>query len=338
MPTILTLVTLFISFLVTVLITPYWIRRARHGGIVGKDMNKPDHRLVPELGGICVIGGFLIGVLIWIASRIFVYQVNHNISLVLATVTSILIATIIGLVDDILGWKIGLRVRYKVALTFFIGLPIVVLNAGQSAMNIPLLGQVELGLIYPLLLIPLGIMGTANGFNMIAGYNGLEAGMGIIMLSTLGGLAYSVNEGYVSVIAFCMVAALCAFFLFNKYPAHIFPGNTMTHSVGALVAIIAILANIEKYAVVLFAPYFLELLLKARGRMKKESFAKPLKDGILVNRYPRWYGIEHIVISLLRKIKKQAYEKDVVWTLLFGEIILAGITVGYFYLTNKGIV
>lgn len=338
MPTLLTLITLFITFCGVLLLTPYWIQRARRGGIVGKDMNKFHQPLIPELGGICVIGAFIVGMLIWVATRTFVYHVSTNVSYVLATLASILIATIIGLVDDILGWKIGLRVRYKVILTFFIALPIMVLNAGQSSMNLPLIGTIQLGLLYPLVLIPLGVMGASNGFNMLAGYNGLETGMGIITLSTLGFVAYSVNATYASVIAFCMVAALVGFFLFNKYPAKIFPGNTLTHSVGALIAIIAILANIEKYAVVLFVPYFVELLLKARGRMKKESFAHPLKDGTLVNQYTKWYGIEHVVISLLQKIKKKVYESDVVWCILLGQAGLAVLTIVYFYITIRGIV
>lgn len=39
---------------------------------------------------------------------------------VLATVASILIATIIGMIDDLLGWRTGIRQSKKVLLTFLI--------------------------------------------------------------------------------------------------------------------------------------------------------------------------------------------------------------------------
>ncbi len=49
-----------------------------------------------------------------------------------------------------------------------------------------------------------------------------------------------------------MVGALLAFLWFNWYPAKVFPGDTLTYSVGALVACIAILGDMEKIAVILF--------------------------------------------------------------------------------------
>src|SRR3989344_2780262 len=74
------------------------------------------------------------------------------------------------------------------------------------------------------------------------------------------------------IIAACAFMALLAFFIFNKHPAHIFPGDTLTYPIGTIIAIIAILGNIEKFALILFIPYLIEGLLKARGKMQKESF------------------------------------------------------------------
>ncbi|MEK6868114.1 MAG: glycosyl transferase family 4, partial [Nanoarchaeota archaeon] len=185
MPSIITISTVILSFVITLLIIPYWVKRAKNAKLVGKDMHKPERTEVAELGGLCVVAGFLVSLLLFVATKIFIYQTNENILFLFAAMTAILIATMIGFVDDILGWKIGLRVRYKIALTFFISLPIVVINAGHSAMNLPVLGTVDFGLLYPLLLVPIAIIGTSNGFNMIAGYNGLEAGQGIIILMTL---------------------------------------------------------------------------------------------------------------------------------------------------------
>ncbi|PIN86247.1 glycosyl transferase family 4 [Candidatus Woesearchaeota archaeon CG10_big_fil_rev_8_21_14_0_10_44_13] len=324
MPSLLTISSLIVSFIVTLLITPYWIKRAKTHGLVGQDMHKPGSKIA-ELGGLAVICGFLAGLLYYIAIDVFVYGNASYSKYILAGICSVLIATIIGLTDDILGWKIGLRQYQKVILTAAIVFPMMVINSGHSVITIPFLGRYDIGLLYPLILLPIGIIGASNAFNMIAGYNGLEAGLGIIILSTLGYLSWANHMGWVAVMAFCMVAALLAFLIFNMYPASVFPGDTMTYSVGTLIAIIAILGNIEKFALVLFIPYFIELALKARGRMQKESFAKVMSEGTLAKPYKQYYGIEHIAIDLAAKIKGRAYEYDVVLAIWGFELFLAAI-------------
>ena len=334
MPTILSITALFISFFITFAILPFWIRKARYANLLGQDINKFNKPKIPELGGICVISGFLVSLLFYVATRIFVHNSSQNLIYIFATIISILVATIIGFVDDILGWKIGLRARYKIMLTFFIALPIMVINAGHAEMAFPVLGYVNLGIIYPLILIPVAVAGASNGFNMIAGYNGLEAGQGIIIITTLSVITYILGDTYVSLIGAAMVMALLAFYIFNKHPAKIFPGDILTYPVGALIAIMAILGNIEKYALIMFIPYFIELVLKSRGKLKKESFAKVLSDGSLDNLYEKWYGIEHIVISMLKKVTGKATEKSVVYMIFLIQCLFAGAGLLLFYINN----
>ncbi len=331
MPGLLTASSIIVSFCITLLILPYWIRRARKANLTGPDVHKKERPMVAELGGLCVVVGFMVSIMFFIATKIFIVQTMENLLYVFAILTAILIATIIGLVDDILGWKIGLRARYKVVLTFFIALPIIVINVGQTSMNFPFIGVIELGFLYPLIVIPIAIMGASNGFNMIAGYNGLEAGMGILILLTLSLLTYITGNTYLSLMGACMSAALLAFYFYNKYPAKIFPGDTLTYTVGALIAIIAILGNIEKYAVILFLPYFLELLLKARGNLIKESFAKVREDGSLENQYEQWYGLEHVAIDGIKRIKGNVSERNVVCVLFAFQFIFVILSIFVFY-------
>ena len=68
-------------------------------------------------------------------------------------------------------------------LTFGIAMPLVVVNAGHVIIELPLLGELNFGLLYPLVIIPIAVIGAANGYNMLAGYNGLEAGLGVIIIS-----------------------------------------------------------------------------------------------------------------------------------------------------------
>lgn len=333
MPNILTISSIIVSFLITVLILPYWIRRAVNAKLVGPDVHKKNSPRVAELGGLCVVAGFLVALLLFVATKVFIYRWPENLLQIFATIAAILIATMIGFVDDILGWKIGLRARYKVALTLFISLPIVVINAGQATMNIPFIGIVDFGLLYPLLLIPIAVMGTSNGFNMIAGYNGLEAGQGIIILTTLAALTYISGDSYAAFIASCMVASIFAFYIFNSYPAKIFPGDTFTYPVGSLIAIVAIIGNVEKYAVILFIPYFIELILKARGSLIKESFAAVQNDGSLEKRYEQWYGIEHVAVDILKKIKGKATEQSIVYAIYMFQCFFALVALSLFFLS-----
>ena len=77
----------------------------------------------------------------------------------------------------------------------------------------------------------------------------------------------------------------------------------MTYAIGALIACIAILGNVEKIAVFFFIPYILETILKLRGKLKKQSFGKVNEDGSLEVPYKKFYGLEHIAIHILKKLK-----------------------------------
>ena len=112
-----------------------------------------------------------------------------------------------------------------------------------------------------------------------------------------------------------MVSSLVGFWFYNKNPAKIFPGDSMTWAIGALIAGMAILGNFEKIAVFVFIPYILEFFLKLRGGFKKHSFGKPNKDNSLEMPYDKIYGLEHLSIYTLKRLKpsKKVYENDVVW-------------------------
>ncbi|MFQ5800290.1 MAG: glycosyltransferase 4 family protein, partial [Candidatus Hydrothermarchaeales archaeon] len=300
------------SFAVTFLLTPLWIRAASRAGLVGKDMNKYEKPEVAEIGGIPVVAGFMAGVLLYIALSTFYFKQNSFLILVLASALTVLSITVIGIVDDVLRWKIGLKKWQKPLLTVPAALPVMAVNAGQSAMSLPLVGSVDFGILYPLLIIPAGIAGAANGFNMLAGYNGLEGGLGVIILSTLGFVSWKTGNAWVTMIAFSMVFALLAFLRYNWFPAKVFPGDTMTYSVGALIACVAIFGNMEKIALLLFIPYFLDFLLPLRKGLKVEAFGKSSPDGSLEMPYEGIYDMAHFAIFALKKVKHSVYERDVV--------------------------
>jgi UDP-N-acetylglucosamine--dolichyl-phosphate N-acetylglucosaminephosphotransferase len=283
-------------------------------GLSGKDMHKKD-REVAEGGGLIVLGGASIGILLYIAINTFLFEGDGELIYIFALLTVLFISSIVGIVDDLLGWKKGLSKKLRMLIVLFAAVPLIAINAGDSIMSIPFLGLIDFGLFYPLFIIPIGVLGATTTFNFLAGYNGLEASQGIIILSAMSIVTFITGDRWLSMIALCMIASLIAFYIFNKYPSRVFPGDIMTYSVGALIAGIAILGNIEKIAVLFFIPYIIETILKLRGRLKKESFAKLNKDGSLEMPYEKIYGLEHLAIYILKKIKpsKKVYEKEVVY-------------------------
>jgi UDP-N-acetylglucosamine--dolichyl-phosphate N-acetylglucosaminephosphotransferase len=311
------------SFVLTAVFLPRWIVKCNRIGLLWEDMNKKGHpKNVASSGGIVVIMAFILGVLTYIAIRTFVINVDEIALNVFALISVILILGVIGLVDDLLGWKHGgLSARLRLFLAFMASIPLVVIAAGTHFINTPW-GPISLGIFYPLVLIPIGIAGAAVTYNFLAGFNGLEAGQGIIILSFLSLIAYITGTSWLTVIGLCMVASLLVFYYYNKFPAKVFPGDIMTYSIGALIAGMAILGNFERIAIFIFIPYIVEMGLKVRGRLKKQSFAIPNEAGGVELPYKKIYGLTHLSIYILKKFKKQVYEKDVVHFIFMIQIII----------------
>jgi UDP-N-acetylglucosamine--dolichyl-phosphate N-acetylglucosaminephosphotransferase len=322
---IILLVSVLISLIITLIFLPEWIKKCKKVGLLWEDMNKQGHpRNVASSGGIIVVAAFILGVLFYVAVRRFIFNDIDGITIeIFALIGVILILAIVGLTDDLLGWKHGgLSAGFRVVLALLASIPLVVISAGEHIITVPLIGVFNIGIIYPLVLIPIGIAGATTTYNMLAGFNGLEGGMGIIILSFLSFVAYVTGNPWIAIIGLCMVAALIGFYIYNKFPAKVFPGDILTYSIGALIACMAILGNFEKIAVFVFIPYIIETILKSRGKLKKQSFGIPQKDGSLKMPYEKIYGLTHLSIFILSKFKRKVYERDVVYLIYLFQIII----------------
>ncbi len=318
----------FATFVATLFLTKMWIRVAKAFGLTGKDLNKWQGKQVAEAGGVAVIFSIVFGLFFYIFLKTFLLQTETHFVELLAIAVTVLLAGFIGFMDDILGWKKGLKQWQKPLLTIPLALPLAILNAGHSTMTVPFFGIVDFGIIYPLVIVPIAIMGAANGYNMLAGYNGLEAGLGAIILTALGLAATLYNNYWLALIAFIAVAALVAFLCFNWSPAKVFPGNSLTYGIGALIAVIAIFGDLERFALLLFIPFFIDALLYFRARCidkvgDVQAFGKPNKDGTIEAPYDKIYDSAHIAIKLQKKLFGKATEKGVTKIILCAEIILA---------------
>ncbi len=278
--------------------TPWLIRYLTQIGLVVKDQHKEGKPLIPVSGGLAVFLGIFLGIMLVIFVTTFYYHTTSRIIELLAFSASIFAITFVGFFDDLLIRKdyessFGLKQWQKPLLTVVAAVPLMVINAGQTDVYIPLLGSTDVGILYPLLLIPIGVVGASNMVNLLAGFNGLEAGLGIIYLSNLSMYAYIHGSENAALIGIITCAALLAFLLFNAYPAKIFPGDSLTYLLGGVLASMAIIGDIEKAALIVSIPFFIEFALKLRGRLKKQSYGT-IKDGKVKSLYDKIYSIPHI--------------------------------------------
>ncbi|MEM4181804.1 MAG: hypothetical protein QXX68_01465 [Candidatus Pacearchaeota archaeon] len=324
---------LVISFITCFIFLKFWIRKCHYLGMLWEDMNKwKTPKNVASSGGLIVLFSFLMGVFSYVALRTF-WGVEEN-TLIFASLMTVVLAGFIGFIDDMLGWKKkGLSKRARLFALLIAAVPLIVINAGEKTINLPFLGIVNFGIFYPLFLIPLGVVGVTSVYNFLAGFNGLEAGLGVLILSFLSYVSYVSGNPWLSVVGITMVFSLLAFLIFNWCPAKVFGGNILTYSIGSLIATMAIMGNFEKIAFITFIPFIIEMILKLRGKLEIQSFGKPNKDGSLSLKYEKICGLTHFGIWFLSKFKKRVYEKDVVLLILFIEFIFIGIA----FLSFKGL-
>lgn len=307
---------LAVSYAFTYASVPWLIPRLLKAKISGKDMNKNNTPEIAEMGGFAIIAGFIVGLLLVIGLSTFgIIGTKINLPILLASLSTILIMAVIGIIDDLF----LIRQQIKAILPIFASLPLVAVSAGVSHMHFPLIGVVELGLIYPLILIPIAITGASNATNMLAGFNGLEAGLGAVMLGTIGIVSYSAGRTEAVILSFAMLGALLAFLKYNWYPARIFIGDIGTLIIGATVAVSVIAGNIEKIGIILILPFVLELYLKARGRFNSQSWCKLQDDKLICPKRHEIHGLGRLVMYLTGGIK----EKPLVITLILMESVFA---------------
>ncbi len=326
------LVSALVSAMIVIVVVPAWIRVAKSRGLVGRDMNKPGNMLVAEAGGIWVIIATAFGLMVLEALYTYLGEGVYRAAELYALVTLLLLASLLGFLDDILGWKKGLPRWQRIVFMAPISLPLVVIKAGTSTLSVPLIGTLDLGVLYPLLAVPVGVLGAANAFNMLAGYNGLEAGMGLLLMVFTALYAFIKGLDLVFQASIIMAMALLAFLRYNWYPARVFPGNSLTYGVGAYYAALVILGNMEKFGLILFTLYFIKALLYFRGVVHGvwhegiEDFGVPQPDGSLKTPLQGTYSLQHFAIKLLEKVKGRATEQGVVVLLLILQTVVGFIS------------
>jgi len=219
--------------------------------------------------------------------------------------------------------RIGLPQWLKPLLTLPAAIPLMAISAGTTSMAIPFFGKIDFGILYPLLLIPLGVVGASNVVNMLAGFNGLEAGMGIIYCLGLGVSALLSNSTSGAVVFLVTLAALVGFIRYSWYPAKILPGDSLTYLLGSIVASGVIVGNMERNGLIVMFPFIIEFFLKIRVKFKASCLGKLREDGKLDPPYGRKiYSWTHLIMNIKPLTEKQVTMILILIQVCFVAIIL----------------
>jgi len=310
------------SLVVSYFLTSYLAKKMKRVGITGKDVNKKDKPEVAEMGGIGFVGAFTGGVLLALALYTFgITALKINTLFVVAALLSILSVSYMGMVDDL----ISLPQWAKAFIPLLAAVPLVSVSAaGSTSMHIPFIGEVDFGLFYIFVLIPIGLAVASNLTNMLAGFNGLEAGMGIVIFSVMGLIALAHGNDDMAVLYIPMLGALLGFFLNNKYPARIFAGDVGNLAIGATLASGVIIGNLESAGAILMVPYVIDFFIKAWNGFPSTKWWGEIRNGKL---YPVGGKVRGFA-QLIMKLSGGISEKNLVlffigMEILFGLIVIA---------------
>ncbi len=269
------------ALLISFIIGPYILKKL-HQYQIGETIRSdgPQTHLAkkgtPTMGGTIIIFGILVSMLLW------GMLTNTYINLIILTT---LWMGAIGFLDDYLKvvkkMKKGLIARYKLAGQISLGLIIALylyfspeFGNIASVTSVPFLKDtvIDLGWLYiPLMVI--FITGVSNAVNLTDGLDGLAAGLIGIVALTLAVIAYITGRidfsdylntiylpgaGELTVYCFALAGAILGFLWFNCRPAQVFMGDVGSLSIGAAVAVCAILLKKELLFFILGAIFIAE--------------------------------------------------------------------------------
>jgi UDP-GlcNAc:undecaprenyl-phosphate/decaprenyl-phosphate GlcNAc-1-phosphate transferase len=234
------IITSAMSFFITLFGTAKIINWLTAKGEVVHDYHKPDKPLIPRPAGPAIVAGIL-------AAEIILYVLTWKIKVIAILLTAV-ISFLVGFVDDkkvLPGW-------FKPVTLIIAAVPLVVLGAHESHLNLEF-GRVAIPLLYiPLILVIIPVAG--NTINSIDVLNGVASGFVIIaMIPLIVSIAiFGSNEVFIA--ALPLLFGTIALYKYHKFPSKIFPGDSGTLLMGAMYGAIAIAGNSEIIGVIAILP------------------------------------------------------------------------------------
>ncbi|MGQ9614938.1 MAG: hypothetical protein ACUVWJ_00885 [Spirochaetota bacterium] len=178
------------------------------------------------------------------------------------------------------------------------------MEAGYTIIKVPFIGHVDFKIFYPLFIVPLSVTVASNAVNMLAGFNGLEVGMGLMATGALSVIAFTLYRPTTLIILMAAAGSLVAALIFNWYPAKIFIGDVGTLSIGAIIISAVVLGNFETAGVIILIPYVIDFILKALNRFPSKGWWGKYNNGKLYCPGSRPVGLGQLIMKITGGIKE----------------------------------
>jgi UDP-N-acetylglucosamine--dolichyl-phosphate N-acetylglucosaminephosphotransferase len=334
-------VTILFSMGLSILAAPWFIRKMREKNATVKDYYKPNTPSLANNGGILVL--FAVFTTIIVVPLVFrlLYKFDLDFpreftDLDTAILMVILLYAFYGVLDDYL--DVG---RFsKILLPLMFAYPLVIALSGWSPwmpgigtvnleafdIHVSGLGTLTGSMMLRYIIIPVYIMVVANLKNMHAGFNGLQSGTALIILSFIllkSWLDSNLDNMYTIA---ALIGAQAVFFWHNKYPSKILEGNIGSLAVGAAIGAALVIQHYLIAGIIMLMPHIINFLMYLYWRImnsrhpddprwKIVKFGKIRPDGTL--EVPNRLTLKWLLPYHFRMTEQQVVYSMYVLTLAF---------------------
>ncbi len=247
-----------LAFITSYVFTPYTIRLARKVKALDrpKDNRKVHKKVMPRLGGIAIVLGFLISatyliIVMSLEKNLNIFSNNYYIRLA-GFFLGIIILETFCYIDDTKGIKPIVKLIGQILSA------IIVVNSGVVMDKIVIVkahtiisNEIILNIISVVWIVVI-----TNAINLMDGLDGLSSGVSLISSICLIIIFILNSSPIISIIlATALAGSLLGFLPFNFNPARTFMGDTGSNFIGFTLAVISILGVAKTYtAIIIIAP------------------------------------------------------------------------------------
>ncbi len=273
---------LVILFFISYIVIGQFIKKIKEKLVQPLLKEGPEHTQkigTPTMGGASFIGLYVVVLFIYFIYLLIKGNFSMEILVILITTIGYFI---IGFKDDFdkVTYKEndkGLSPKVKLLLQSLVGFVVVLLLTSfnytdQTVVDTLIFGKIDFSVFYYLFVI-LILVSTTNATNLTDGLDGLLTSNAIISLIAL--LIIAIDQGNLNLAlsnAF-LITILFSFYLYNKNPAKIFMGDVGSLTIGAIIAINAVILKVE----ILFLFFVLIYLLETISVILQVSYFKYTK-------------------------------------------------------------
>jgi phospho-N-acetylmuramoyl-pentapeptide-transferase len=242
-------VALLAAFVGVVLLGPVYIGLLQRLGF-GKQIRSDGPEAHFSKAGTPTMGGMLLVVVVMFLAMAMRIEDTSTLTPMLALVG----VAILGAIDDFVNARTGLGVRGRFKLVWQTMVALLAALYIQrhfefNSVNIPFAGELVLGGLLFVLFVAFVIVGLSNAVNLTDGLDGLAGGVLIFSFVAYLLIALVAVDGgkpsQPNLAIFCalIIGALMGFLWFNVHPAQLFLGDSGALSMGATLAVVAIMTR-----------------------------------------------------------------------------------------------